>query len=156
MNRKLLAHAFVFLLTFSTSSNAQQTFKPNEKEPGWTYNTIAELHDSAKKYLANLDKDIAIKKAASESPINPFHGKAKERYEELLNERKAFLNQTWQCPHKFWQMCSNCAGRGTEWWVFTCSSCNGRRGHNKDSHSKIDEVHSCSPATIRALLKVAG
>lgn len=160
MNIKLLFHAFIILLILSTSSNAQQLFKPNGKEPGWTYHNIAELHDLAKKHLASLDSEIASKKAASESSINPFHAKAKERYGELIKVRKAYLDQTWICPH-LWR-CDNCDGGkkqsfvGGNWFYtgpcWKCKRQNGYKYHN--NHYGRDKDYSCTPSTIRALLKV--
>jgi hypothetical protein len=157
MNTKLLFHAFIYLLTLCASSNAQQTFKPKDKEPSWTYNTIAELHDLAKRHLASLDTQIADKKAVSESMMNPFKKTAKENYDQLAKKRKDFLDQEWNCPYWFWQKCGRCDGTGAIWLGFkTCPNCNGNKGHNQHGdHSGADKVHSCEPSTIRALLKVA-
>lgn len=160
MNKKPLFTILAFLLTVCANVNAQHTFKLNDKGPAWTYNTIAELHDLAKKHLAVLDEKIATKKSASESSLNPFNDQAKAKYHELLKERLDFLGREWTCPHKYWQKCSNCNGTGNRtalgmhWWGTTCSVCNGGKGHFEDSHPKVDAQHSCSPATIRALLKI--
>jgi hypothetical protein len=155
MNIKLVLHAFICLLTLCASSNAQQTFKPKDKEPGWNYNTIAELHGLAKKHLDSLDTQIADKNAASKSALNLFKETAKKRYNELVKERKTFLNQTWTCPYRVWQTCSKCKGWGREWLIWTCSRCHGGKGYHEDSHPTVDAEHSCSPNTIGALLKVA-
>lgn len=156
MNPKLLFLVWTCLLTLSVDSNAQQTFKINGKEPAWTYHNIAELHSRAKTHLVELDAQIADKKEASESLLNPFKERALARYNELVEERKVFLDQTWTCPHWFWRTCGGCDGKGTRWagWR-TCRDCNGSKGHNlHGNHPEVDVHHSCDPSTIRALLKV--
>ncbi len=157
MNKKQLFHACISLLVLCASSNAQQTFKPKGKEQGWNYNTIAELHDLTKKHLDSLAEQIADKKAASENKFNPFKKKAKENYNKLVEERKTFLEQDWNCPYWFWQKCSRCDGTGAIWLGFKkCPNCNGNKGHNQHgNHAGTDKSHSCEPSTIRALLKVA-
>jgi hypothetical protein len=161
MNIKQLFHTFICLLSLCASSSAQQTFKPNGKEPGWTYNTIAELHDLAKKHLASLDTQIADKKAASESIMNPLKSIAKKNHDKLVTERKDFLDQSWTCP--FWWRCNNCNGGNKQSFVGSgmlntgpCWKCRRQNGYKyHGDHYGEDKDYSCNPSTIRALLKVA-